>query len=197
MAKRILLAGVVGGLVMFVWGAISHMVLPLGEVGVRQIDSNEETVLTAMRSAIREPGFYFFPAMDHSSGMSKEQQEAAMKKWEEKYRAGPWGVLIYHPQGSGQALSPKQLIGEGLSNIAAVLVAAILLSKAVGGLGGFGGRVLFVALLGLLPSLAIDFSYWNWYGFPTNYSLAVAADQLIGFTLAGLVLAAFVKPPAG
>ena len=32
---RILIAGVIGGLVMFMWGAVAHMMLPIGEMGMK------------------------------------------------------------------------------------------------------------------------------------------------------------------
>ena len=194
MTKRILLGGVVGGIVMFLWGALSHMVLGLGETGIKELP-NEEAVIAAMRAATREPGFYFFPGREESPGMTKEQQQAAMQKWEAKYREGPTGILIYHPQGE-QPLSPKQLLRQVGFNIMSGLLAAFLLSKALGGLPGFGGRVLFVTLLGLFGSLIVNFPYWNWYRFPSNYTLAVLADQLISFCLAGLAIAPIVKRSA-
>ena len=194
MTRKILLGGLVGGIVVYIWGIVSHIVLPLGEVGIKQLP-NEEMVVTVMRENIKDPGFYFFPGMEQSAGMSKEEQKAAMQKWEEKYRLGPDGILIYHHQGQNQMM-PKQLIIELLSNIAGALVAAFLLAKAVGGLASFGSRVLFVLLLGLFASLAIDISYWNWYGFPGSYTLATIFDQVVSWGLAGFVLGAIIKRPA-
>ena len=50
---RILLAGVLGGIAMFVWTSIAHMALPLGEAGINEIP-NESVVLSAMQSSIGE-----------------------------------------------------------------------------------------------------------------------------------------------
>jgi len=189
MAKKILLAGVLGGVVMFIWGAVSHMLLPLGEIGIKEIP-NEQPVLEAMQKVIHEPGFYFFPGlgMPHNTA-----DEAATKAWEEKYRRGPVGVLVYQPQGA-EVMSPGQLLTELASNILAMLIAAYLLVQAAGNLASFGARVMFVGLLGLLASAAILISYWNWYGFPTDFMLAGALDEVLGFSLAGTVLAAIIKP---
>lgn len=194
MTKRILLGGVLGGIALFLWSSITHMVLPLGEVGVQQMQ-NEEPVLTAMRSSIQAPGFYFFPGMDRSPGMTAEQQEAATQEWQTKYNTGPWGILIYHPPGTSSSF-PVQLTRELLTNIVSALLAAFLLSRALGGLSSFGMRVAFVALLGLFASVAGDIPYWNWYGFPTNYTLAQLTDQVSGFAVVGLVLGGIVKKPA-
>jgi hypothetical protein len=42
--------------------------------------------------------------------------------------------------------------------------------------------------------LSISASYWNWYGFPAQYEIAEATDQIVGWFLGGLVLAAIVRP---
>src|SRR5436309_452161 len=93
---RVLLGGVVGGLVVFVWGAVAHMVLPIGSMGIRQIPAeSEDAVIASMRDAIHEPGFYFFPGMD----MTKAASESEQKAWEAKLRKGPSGILVIHPEG--------------------------------------------------------------------------------------------------
>jgi hypothetical protein len=58
---KILLAGVLGGIAMFIWTSIAHMALPLGEAGISEIPS-ESTVLSAMQSNIGDKtGLYIFP----------------------------------------------------------------------------------------------------------------------------------------
>jgi hypothetical protein len=48
---RILLAGMLGEIVMFMWTSIAHMALPLGEAGINEIP-NKPVVLSAMQSSI-------------------------------------------------------------------------------------------------------------------------------------------------
>ena len=58
---KILLAGVLGGITMFVWTSIAHVALPLGEAGINEIP-NESVVLSAMQSSIGETtGLLCFP----------------------------------------------------------------------------------------------------------------------------------------
>jgi hypothetical protein len=58
---RILLAGVLAGIAMFVWTSIAHMALPLGEAGINEIP-NESAVLSAMQSSMGDnAGLYIFP----------------------------------------------------------------------------------------------------------------------------------------
>jgi hypothetical protein len=41
--------------------------------------------------------------------------------------------------------------------------------------------------------LQVDIPQWNWYGFPTIFTAAQFAVHLIGFLLAGSVVAKIVK----
>lgn len=181
---RIILAGIAGGLLLFFWGAFSHMVLPLGEVGVKSMP-NEAPVMSAMKANITEPGLYFYPGL--AGGHSANEAEQAA--WTEKYKAGPNGILIYHPTG-GDPMPPSMLIVELLSNIFACIVAAFVISMTV---ASFVGRVFASALFGLVAWLSIDVSYWNWYGFPTDYIGAQAVDQVVGWLLAGIPIGFILK----
>lgn len=90
-------------------------------------------MLSALSANVTEPGFYFFPWGDR--GGSKEQMDA----WAEKYRTSPAGIMIFKPQG-GEMMPPSMLITELVTNILAALIAAFLLSRALGGLAGFSER---------------------------------------------------------
>ena len=192
MTKRIVMAGVVAGLVLFFWSFISHLVLPLGEVGVSSLPA-DETISPLLRENITEPGFYFFPGMEERPGMSEEEAEAAWNAFLEKAERGPWGVIIYHPEGL-DPLSMGSMVGELLLNITVCLLAAFLVSVTT---LGFGGRVLFVALLGAFAAINVHVSYWNWYGFPADYTAGVMVDEIMGFFLAGVAISWVVRSVDG
>ena len=48
-------------------------------------------------------------------------------------------------------------------------------------------------LLGLVGWMSITVSHWNWYGYPTDYTVAAALEEGIGWFLVGLALAAIVR----
>ena len=194
MTGRIVLGGLVGGVVLFMWGFVWHDVLDLGHTGIHGLP-DEEAVMSVLEEGVPEPGMYFFPYWDHSTDMGTDEAKAAMEAWEETYEGGPIGLLVYHPTGVAP-MSPMQLGTEFVTSVAAAIVVAFLLSFTM---TGFAGRLLFVVLLGLVPVLAIHVPYWNWFGFPADYTLAVAVDEIAGWLLAGIPLAAIVKrrgPPA-
>jgi len=179
--KRILLAGVLGGIGLFVWGGLSHMVIGLGEVGIRGMPQ-QPMVVDALRASIPQAGFYFFPQPDATRNLPPEQV------------GGPHGILIYHPRGASMAMG-GMLVEECILNIVQALILAFLLSL-VPDLRGYGSRVGFVVLIGLLAGITTNIEYWIWYGFPANYTAAIVCDRVIGFLVVGLIAAAFVKPGA-
>jgi hypothetical protein len=168
------------------------MLLPLGDTGIKAL-SNEQAVLPLLKENIKEPGFYFFPAPEDKPGMTTQQKQAAMAKAQERWRTGPAGIMIFHPNGA-ESFSPRQLLTQFGVDMAAMLLAAILLSQVSA--AGYGQRVLLVALMGLLPGLQAELPNWNWYGFPASYTLAQATVHLVGFVIGGLILAKVMKPAA-
>lgn len=190
MTKKILLGGVVGGIVLFIWGALAWTVLPLHNAHIKTIP-NEDAVTGAMRDNLTETGFYFFPSPGKSGNLTKEEGEA----WTAKYRRGPVGILVVQPNGR-EPMPPSALVNSLIIQMVTALVAAFLLSKAIDGLPSYGARVQFVTFLGLIGGLLVDLPYWNWFGFTTSYTIANVADHVIGAFLCGLVLASIVKKPA-
>ncbi len=177
---RTILAAVAGGVVVFVWSALSHTVLGLGTAGISTLP-NEERVAQAIRGAVTEPGLYFMPGFDRSHKMT----EAEEKAWAEKYRRGPSGILVIEP-GGREPMMPQQLVIELVADVLAAGVAAFILTVIA---GSFLTRVAAVGLLGVFEWLDINVSYWNWDSYPTLFTLASLADQLVGWTLAGAVMA--------
>jgi hypothetical protein len=184
--KRIVLAGVVGGLIVLVWGVVSHMVLPLGNIGFESLP-NDEPVIAALKGSVPESGLYFFPGFPSHRDATKEQEEAFMAR----LRQGPSGIVVYTAEGR-EPMSPAQLLNEFVTSAVAALIAAWVLASVA---GGYGKRVLLVALLGLFGVASILLSYWNWYGFPTDYTLANGFGEVVGWLLAGLAMAKIVPAP--
>src|SRR5260221_6695924 len=135
---RVLIAGVLGGIAMFVWTSIAHVATPLGIIGLTQIP-NEARVLTAMQGAMADkPGLYFFPWIDPTD-------PNAEKNYQEKARANPSGLILYHPPGASDGMTPVQLIEEFSKELVQTLIAALLLSLTA--LGAYLARVDFVTLI--------------------------------------------------
>jgi hypothetical protein len=194
MGKRLLLAGVLGGVAMFIWMSVVHMVLPLGRTGIQEIP-NESAALSAMQNSLgSNSGFYLFPGMGVAPDAPREQQNAAMRHYDEKLASNPSGILIYHPPGM-KALTARQLATEFLTEFIEAFIAVWLLAQTR--LASFAARIGFVALLGVLAAITTNVPYWNWYGFPSNYTMAYMFSQIIGYLCVGIVAALTMKGAAG
>lgn len=184
--SRVLLAGVLGGMAMFAWSSIAHVALPLGEAGVKQI-ANEQPILTAMQANLgSERGLYIYPGMGVPMDAPREQRKAAMEQYQSKLDANPSGILIYHPPGM-KAMSVGQLGREfGFEVIEALLLAVLLAMTAS---STFGSRLGLAFVVGVIAAISTNLSYWNWYGFPVNYTFAQMTIEVLKYVVAGVVIA--------
>src|SRR5712671_4945605 len=127
MSTRIFFAGILGGIVMFIWNFVAHDLLPLGEMGVHVLP-NEEAVTSALQTNLAEnSGVYIFPSGGLTPGATGEQKKAAMKKAEEQMAAGAGGVLIYRPKRIFNF--PKRLGIEFATELIESLLAVFLLAQ--------------------------------------------------------------------
>jgi len=194
MSPRTLVAGILGGVTMFVWMFIAHMVLPLGEAGVKEIP-DEPPVLNAMKASMGPgSGVYVFPGTGLPPNATSEQKSAAMRDYNGKLAASPSGFLVYH--GPGATFSFTKTLGiEFALEIVEALLAAWLLSMTL--LTGILARAGFVSVVGVIAAIATNVSYWNWYGFSGTYTAAYVFTQAAGFLCAGVVMAAIMRAKTG
>jgi hypothetical protein len=182
---RILIAGVAGAVAMFIWMFIAHTVTPIGMIGFQQIP-DEASVVAALHSAISKDGLYIYPWVDPKA-------KDMMKQYEEKAKTTGSGLVLYKaPPGSGMEM--KQLVIEYVTELAMCLIAAFLLAQTMIAL--YAMRVGFVALVGGAAAISTNVPYWNWYGFPCDFTVAAIIMTLVGYLVAGLAIAFLIKPKA-
>jgi hypothetical protein len=187
---KVLLAGIFGGIVMFIWTSIAHMALPLGEAGLSEIP-NESAVLSAMQSNIGDQtGLYIFPGPGLGKNATRQEKNEAMKHMGEKIATNPSGILMYHPPGRPLVLGKLLGVEFGTELLEAILVVFLLAQTRI---ASFAGRVGFVLVAGILAAIATNVSYWNWYGFPCVYTASYMFIQIVGFFLVGIVAAFMLR----
>jgi hypothetical protein len=187
---KILLAGILGAIAMFIWTAIAHMALPLGEAGIAEIP-NESAVLSAMQSNIGDQtGLYIFPGPGVGKNATRREKEEAMKHMGEKIATNPSGILMYHPPGRPLAIGKLLGVEFATELLEAILVVFLLAQTRI---ARFAGRVGFVLVAGILAAIATNVSYWNWYGFPSVYTASYILIQIVGFFLVGIVAALMLR----
>ena len=188
MNMRILLTGILGGIAMFIWSFIGHDLLPLGEVGVREMP-NEQAVLDAMKTNLTENGLYHFPGGGLGPNATRQEKSDAMKRILEKVATGPSGLLVYHPS---RPVSFGRLLGIEFATelLQSILVVFLLAQTSI---DTFIGRVGFAFVAGVLATITTNISYWNWYGFPKRYTAAYMFIEIVGFLCVGIVAGLVMK----
>ncbi len=170
---RTLLAGIVGGILMYLWASVAHLATPLGQMGVSQLPNESATVSALATTLGDRSGLFVFPW--GMGGKSKAQPAS-----------GASGFLVYRAN-TPLIVKPATLVTEFGAELVKSIIAAILLSWAM--IDGYLPRVGFVTLVGIAGAITTNLSYWNWYGFPTSYTLGYSAIQIIGYFVAGLAIA--------
>jgi hypothetical protein len=179
---RILVAGLVGGIVMFMWGALAHLALGLGNVGIKT-PVNENIVLTSLQQGLgTKPGVYIVPWIDPG----RMGDASAIQAYAAKSRNSPYAWIVYMPQGEDLTQMGRQLPRQWASDTLAALALAFVLAFA--GLG-FGRRIAIAGAVAIYAWLNTMVPYWNWYRFPADFVHAALIEQLIGWLLAGAAMA--------
>ena len=178
---RVVIAGILGGIAMYVWATVAHL-SPLATIGVH-IPPHPELTAAALKLELGDKGgvyIYSSAPMAMAGGTPATGATPA---------TATDGMLSYVPNGPA-GLSPKQLISEFVLELVESLLLALALALAAAGLGG---RVGISLVVGLIAGMATNLSYWNWYGFGLDYTLANAFIELVKFLVAGVVIALMLR----
>jgi hypothetical protein len=179
---RVVIAGIIGGIVMFIWGAVAHMALPIGEMGLK-VPTDQQAALSALAPTTAGEGIYMYPSIEPE----KMGDDAAMKAFTEANKSSAFAFVIYQPGGNPAMTSmAPNLVKQFVSDTLAALVAAWVLSLSA---FGFGKRVAIAGALGLFSWLAVNVPYWNWYMFPTTFTAGALVEQVVGWLISGAAIA--------
>lgn len=192
MKRRVLVAGLSGGVVMLVWLFVVNAVLPLKSNLIhRALPLQDQLeVHEAMKGRIVESGTYSIPYL------SREEEDQFPD-----YRSQPVFTVVFEGYahgggGGGSILTSLPVIL--LAVFLPPLLAAWLLSLASPAvLSRFSRRVLFVAALGVVIALNDDVLQMSFGPTAKDYLSFLAINNLVAWTLAGLVIAWVIRPEKG
>jgi hypothetical protein len=173
--KRILIAGVLAGLAMFVWESVAHMLLPFGEMGISSLPNDE-----AMRAALAAQlggadGLFFYPTI----------------QMDQTPTPGPWGLLLYHPQWT---FSWSVMGWEAATELVQGVALALIVGMAAA--ASFGKRLGIAILVGIAAAFCVSPSYTIWFGFPVTYTAGQMIVALGDYVIGGALIAWLLKPKA-
>jgi len=170
---------------------MAWMALPLHTPTIERIP-DESALTDTLKGQQLETGVYVAPGGEEAD-MSDPDSE-----FSKRHNAGPIYVLVYQKEGA-PVMGPKVLLGGFLIDLLAASLVACMLQCAAGGCccNGYLARVGFVAGFGVFVALVGHLSYLNWMSFPLGYTIVFCVDVIVGWTLAGLAIAAVIKPING
>jgi hypothetical protein len=184
----LLLAAALGGVVAWLWGAISWMALPWHHVLLRRFEGEEEFVRVLERAA-PVSGVYGYPGVPcPPPGATPEQRAAADRDVLEQMRRGPLVLAFVERRGFPPVWRPM------LGALAVYMFVSLLLGWLLLHAPGlpYGRQVLFVAAVGLAGAALCRLPDWNWHRIDVRWTGVLVADATVCWTLVGLVLAALL-----
>jgi len=185
--KKSIIGVVLGAAVFFVWGMVYWMFIPIMNSTIDKLPE-ERLIMDTLKVTVDKPGLYMFPSLETSEGRMEE------KAWAKLYEAGPTGFLVFHPGGKAPMSSGQMIVALLIALLASGFTLFILkLSSSC--YKTYASRVLLSVELGVFAAFMAHVPYWNWYNFPTDYTLASGFYLICGFLLIGLIEARFVGNP--
>lgn len=174
MLASLIKGGVMGGVVMFLWGMISWTVLPWHDATMKRF-VDESAVAAVLTANAPRRGVYILP-YPGGTGSGSASTAAA--------QTGPRAFVAYDDRASFSMSRPMG--GALLINILGALCLTWLLVRAR---LGYWGRVLSATAAGVFAGVVADLPAWNWWGFSTPFTIIAFLDHMLGGFLAGLVIA--------
>jgi hypothetical protein len=167
---------------MFVWLFISNAILPVKSNMIHRVVPNQLEVHEALKKNITEPGTY-------SCLYLTRAEEAKMPD----YRSQPIYSITYSGTTHGDPGSSGVLLPIVLIFASTMIVAWMLAATSDKTRSSHLRRVLFVALVGVVIALFDDLLQLSFGPQGKDYLIFLAINNVITWTLVGLVMAAIVK----
>jgi hypothetical protein len=184
--RKVIRGGVIGGLILFVWGAFFWKAL-LGGMAMHptQAFKDEKDVMNTIVDNAPRSGIYTLPNMHKHHG-NKESMKAAR----DQRRNGPYmfAAVSLEGRGGGRMLTMIKFL---IYKIVLAMIVAYFIVKS--GKHEFKEKVKFAVWLGFLIALAMTMPYAIIFGFCAKFVTIVIVEVLIGWLFAGMAIAKFAK----
>ena len=183
MMSRVIIGGIVGAIVLFIWMMVSWMVLPWHGNTIEKF-THPQAVARVIDQNTPKDGVYMFPCEDCHDGSPEQMREVMMK--------GPF-IYAQVRKGGMDPFSPGLYIVSFLEGLVGALFVCYLF-RVIERNKCYIKRVVFAAVFGLVVGILGTVPSWNWMGGNGCYTIVLIADFVIAYLLLGIVVAGFVKP---
>lgn len=173
--KKILIGGLVGGILLFAWQTISFAVANLHDKG-QQYTSKQDTILQFLNNSGLEEGTYFMPRLQNEN--SSEEMEKFMKEVDGK----PWAKVSYYK--AWNMNMGMNMVRGLLSNVIIVIALCWIFAKISN--GSFGTYFLGSLVIGIICFTNGAYTGHIWY--PMHDINAYFVDAVVSWGLVGVWL---------
>ena len=180
---RLLLGVFVASLALFLFGFLYWGLNPLPYTAW-SLPQDEPRAIEALRLHFPQRGTYFVPGRDPNHTIT-----------EEKFKKGPLAFVFLISQQGRSMEDPSIMIQGYLLSLFGLLLIGYQLRQVRSALPTYRSRVLFTALSGVIASTMILLGDIVWWQMPEDWKLWQALYHIIGWTIAGAVLARFIDDP--
>lgn len=176
MNLRFIITALLAAAVLFVYQAMSWMVLPIHKNSMKYT-SQQDTILKSLSSL--EDGFYGLPNLPPNS--SQEEHEKLNKDLEGK----PYAMITYKKSFHNN-MARSMAIGFVL-NLLAVVLALFMIRRMQ--FSSFLPKFLSFVFFGVFLVLQSVLMNWNWFQTPEHFLIPEIIDSIVGWSLVGIVAA--------
>ncbi len=195
--RQIILGGFVCMVLVTGWQWLSLSFMPWHRDVLQRI-SEEDRVVDVLKERTGRTGVYIFPAPPPPlTGLPTPEQvdahDTALQAYADQRRTGAVGTLFYHHAGVQTNIFSRiqHLLAVNMLTAAA---AGIILYMSLGMAKLYWQRAAVVVMLSVFGGLAAYGPLLIWHEFPLHYVLTLGWDLFLGWLIAGLVLAAMIRP---
>ena len=180
--KRKIVSLIAGTLILFVWSALSWMVLPFHSNTLNSIPDNAINA-ELLKEHLTKDGVYHYP------GFPKDNTPQALKEMENRIETGPRITLMVFKRGKTELFSAVSFLGSVAINFFTVLLLYSLIN--LSRVQSTKTILLMTFFIALIIGFASDLAQMNWYLFPLDYTIINMVDHLIPFLLIGLLFSKY------
>jgi hypothetical protein len=191
MGKKLIPAAILGGIIVFVWGLFSWMVLPFHMQTMHKFSDEQSVADTIQKNSNSGSGVYVLPNMSvFSSDMSDDDIQEQMQEERDMLNNGPFMYAVVSKNGMMMGMPGAFVLGCIIQIIAAGLITFFVWDLKT---RNFMGKVGYITLIGLIAGIIAILPNWLWAGFPISVVLLDMIDLVIGWFLGGLAIVRIIK----
>lgn len=175
--KKIIIATLVGGILLFCWQGLSWMVMGIHEKAYKYTPA-QDTLLKALSSSLTEEGQYSLPNVP--PGTARDKMQEIGKTWEGK----PWAMVTYHKAYNMDMAKP--IIRGLLICMVCVWLCCIVIGRM--GTKSFASVFSTALIFGIISFLFVWYNGHNWMHTPWGVIQGELIDDLAAWGLVGIWL---------